>query len=590
MSVTVLDALVKMRAEGIADVVGAFGLIGRGADDTGRHVGLFGSATKLAFAAAGAAALAGVVLIVKSLGDMVQEGMAANVTMAQTTAVLTSTKGVAGVTADAVTNLAEKYMNLDGINDDVVRSTENLLLTFTSISKDIFPQATQAALDVSVALNEDLKNATIQVGKALQDPITGLTNLRRVGVQFDQTQRDLIKTYMEHGEKAKAQAVILAELNKEFGGSAAAAGQANGGIKILGAQFDNMKQTIGQAIVAVLLPLAVSVMPHLRDAIGWVSDKAKGLPDLFKQIGDFLRPLGDSVTHVDGPMRSFGRGAQEASDILIKHKGILSQVGDMLGVLGQHLNIVIPIIGVILVAAFVAWAAAATAAAIATIAATWPVLAIIAAIALLAAGLVYAYTHWGWFKASVDAARVEVGAFIGELGWLFGKLGELAHWIGDNIMPKLGWLKDRLGDVAGAVGHARDVFGTLTNKFGDVRGAIDWLISKIRDLIGWLGSIHLPDLGGLHLPGFAAGGVMPGGAAIVGEEGPELALFPAGTRIIPASQTAALMSGGSGGGSGGGGGGGGGGDIVIHAHWNIDGREVGQSVVRAVRLATGQRV
>src|SRR6266436_5976081 len=118
MSVTVLDALVKMRAEGISDVVGALGLIGRHSDEAGQHVGLFGSAAKLAFAAARVAALAGGVLLVKSLADMAQQGMAANITLAQNDAVLTSTHGVAGVTADAVTNLADKFVNLAGVNDD----------------------------------------------------------------------------------------------------------------------------------------------------------------------------------------------------------------------------------------------------------------------------------------------------------------------------------------------------------------------------------------------------------------------------------------------------------------------------------------
>lgn len=73
---------------------------------------------------------------------------------AQTNAVLKSTGGVAGVTAGHVDTLATSLMNLSGTDDEVVKSGENLLLTFTNIrnqagkGNDIFNQATKAALDL----------------------------------------------------------------------------------------------------------------------------------------------------------------------------------------------------------------------------------------------------------------------------------------------------------------------------------------------------------------------------------------------------------------------------------------------------------
>jgi hypothetical protein len=81
-------------------------------------------------------------------------------------------------------------MNKSGVDDEAIKSSENLLLTFTNIrnetgkNNDIFNQATKATLDMSTALGNDLKGSSILVGKALNDPIKGMTALRRVGVSF----------------------------------------------------------------------------------------------------------------------------------------------------------------------------------------------------------------------------------------------------------------------------------------------------------------------------------------------------------------------------------------------------------------------
>ena len=96
---------------------------------------------------------------------------------AQTEAVLKSTGGTAKVTADHVGTLAGSLSMLSGVDDEVIQSGENVLLTFTNIQNkvgkgnDIFDQATKTALDMSTALGTDLQSANIQLGKALTDPI-----------------------------------------------------------------------------------------------------------------------------------------------------------------------------------------------------------------------------------------------------------------------------------------------------------------------------------------------------------------------------------------------------------------------------------
>src|SRR5690348_13440047 len=72
---------------------------------------------------------------------------------AQTGAVIESTGGKAGITAAKVRELAEAQEDLTTVDDKVVQSGENMLLTFTGIGKDVFPQATKAMVDMAVAMN-----------------------------------------------------------------------------------------------------------------------------------------------------------------------------------------------------------------------------------------------------------------------------------------------------------------------------------------------------------------------------------------------------------------------------------------------------
>lgn len=189
----------------------------------------------------------------------------------QTDAVLKSTGGAAKVTSKHVSDLATSISRKTGIDDEAVQSGENLLLTFTKIHNEtgkgnkIFDRATHTITDMSAALGQDTKSSAIQLGKALNDPIKGVTALQRVGVSFTAGQKDQIKTLVDSGKTMDAQKLILRELNKEFGGSAAA----------IATPFDKLKVSAGN--------LAETAGGVLAPALG----KAAGFANKFlNQIQD----------------------------------------------------------------------------------------------------------------------------------------------------------------------------------------------------------------------------------------------------------------------------------------------------------------
>lgn len=192
----------------------------------------------------------------------------ANRVSAQTQAVLKSTGSTAGVTEGQIGKLANQLKHMSGVSDETIQSGQNMLLTFTNVRNEvgkgnnIFDQATKTMLDMSVALGQDTKSSAIQLGKALNDPIRGVTALRRVGVQFTKAQEAQIKKLVETGDVMGAQKLILAELGKEFGGSAKAAGDALTPMQKLAIHMGDFQETIGLKLLPVIETLTGFLAKH----------------------------------------------------------------------------------------------------------------------------------------------------------------------------------------------------------------------------------------------------------------------------------------------------------------------------------------
>ena len=244
----------------------------------------------LGVAKVGLAGLAvGVGALATGLGIALSEAMEAQEGMAQLDAVLKSTGGAAGVTRDMALDLADSLSQVTRFSDDAVLAGENMLLTFTNIGADVFPMATEIMLDMSQALGQDLKTSAIQLGKALNEPISGVTSLERVGVKFTDATKDQIAAMVEAGDVAGAQAIILQELQTEFGGSAEAAGATFAGqLDILKNSLLNVAEGVGMALLPSLQTMAETVMTNILPAIqefgAWLE---VNLPIAIATFGEF---------------------------------------------------------------------------------------------------------------------------------------------------------------------------------------------------------------------------------------------------------------------------------------------------------------
>jgi hypothetical protein len=121
---------------------------------------------------------------------------------------------------------------------------------------------------MSTAMKMDGKSAAIQLGKALNDPKIGLTMLGRSGVTFSESQKKLINSLVDTNQLAKAQAIILREINSEFGGSAEAARKAGLGPwqAFMNAMYDHMEH---------LGPMLNKGLVKIMELTGWIERNAQ---------------------------------------------------------------------------------------------------------------------------------------------------------------------------------------------------------------------------------------------------------------------------------------------------------------------------
>jgi hypothetical protein len=203
------------------------------------------------------------------ISDSLHEFEEQNTVIAQTNAVLKSTAFAAGLTSRELIDMADALAKTTLYQDDMVLSAENMLLTFTNITKDIFPETTKTVLDMSTALGQDLKSSAIQLGKALNNPIEGVSALQRVGVSFTNAQQEMIATMVKSGRTMDAQKFILAELQKEFGGSAASAYEAASSITKLQKNMKELEEDIGRGLTPALNNMADAILGGTDSATGF---------------------------------------------------------------------------------------------------------------------------------------------------------------------------------------------------------------------------------------------------------------------------------------------------------------------------------
>ena len=256
------------------------------------------SAKKLAKigAAAFAAVGAGALIMGKQLLDAGERAATSNSRIEQITKSMGQFDGATDQVTHRLVKLAEKTARLVGVDQNLIKQGQALLLTFKSVSADadkvggVFDRATKAAIDLAAAGFGSVETNAIQLGKALEDPIKGLAALGKSGVTFTAEQKELIKTLVETGDVAQAQEIILKAVEMQVGGTAEATANASEKMKVAWSQ---LQEQLGQRLLPVFEKFSLFVIDKLIPNMEIIYNKAAPyVLEAFRKISDWVTNTG----------------------------------------------------------------------------------------------------------------------------------------------------------------------------------------------------------------------------------------------------------------------------------------------------------
>jgi hypothetical protein len=170
--------------------------------------------------------------VIRLLRSSFAEAREAQKVGAITRSTIKSMGAQAAVSARHVERLSGRLSVMAGIDDEIIQGGANVVLRFAQIRNEagknnkIFDRATTAATDMAAALaagkgsDPDVAAASKTVGKALADPVKGITALRKAQIYLTESQQESIKTLVEQGNTLGAQKIILGAVEDRFSGAA----------------------------------------------------------------------------------------------------------------------------------------------------------------------------------------------------------------------------------------------------------------------------------------------------------------------------------------------------------------------------------
>lgn len=217
----------------------------------------------------------------------------------KTEALLKATGNAAGFTAQQLENQASSVALNTLASVGGIVEAQNVLQTFKTVSGDTFTQAIELSQDMAAVFGGTAKDKALQLGKALENPTEGLTALKKSGVTFTESERDMVRAMQDAGDVADAQSFILRKLRDQVGGAGSAeAGGLSGDVDTMSQRWDELlnsfAKTTGSAGIASSWIQNISgALQGLREAIDpTVSELENKLAKLQAE------PLADDATKI----------------------------------------------------------------------------------------------------------------------------------------------------------------------------------------------------------------------------------------------------------------------------------------------------
>jgi hypothetical protein len=222
---------------------------------------------------------------------------------------------------DRLVKLAEKTALNTGVDQNAIKLTQAKLLTFKELAAtaDVmggsFDRATAAAIDMAAAGFGEAESNAVQLGKALNDPIKGITALTRSGITFTAEEKKLIETLVNSGKTLEAQDMILKAIETQVGGTAEATANASDKMRV---GFKLVSEQIGTA----LLPLFEELVSFLQTS---VIPQMAGLADFISRNTETIKIFAIALVGIVATLGTLSLIIKAVNILMITYSGIVKR-------------------------------------------------------------------------------------------------------------------------------------------------------------------------------------------------------------------------------------------------------------------------
>lgn len=230
---------------------------------------------------------------------------------------LRSTGAGAWTTSEHLQDVAASLQSVTKFGDENIERMQAVLLGFRNIQGVNFDHATEAILDMATVMDMDLTSAAQAVGKALDNPIEGIDSLSRQGFKFTAQEKEMLKTLVESGKIMEAQSIILAELDKTYGGAARSVGELD----------VNLREKLKNAIGDVNEEIGRSISRGLAPFRKWWLDIATSVGAAAKAQNDFIDAMARMKNGGELTTEERISALNKEREALEKNSNISSQIG-----------------------------------------------------------------------------------------------------------------------------------------------------------------------------------------------------------------------------------------------------------------------
>jgi hypothetical protein len=496
--------------EGIQGAIASeFGAVSDAAASEGEKAGStfgseFSTGAKIAITAASA-------FLVKQVGDIFNTGLEEikfGEQVSAQTQVLLSNTGFA-MAVEQIEDYTLALSAVSGVSEESLQQAGNAVLRFGNISEENYLRAVDSINDMA-ASGKDAASVGELLGKALADPATAASMLRRQGVLLNEEQKAMIENFVAAGDQAGAQQVILDQLEATYGGMAEQmGGTLAGSMDKLNNQWENMAGTV----VAGLVPALTGFM----DVISGVITFMQGNPSVLTAVAVAVGVLTVAIIAANVAM-----WAMAMTPLVLFIMAIVIGIGlwvaaivwlvlewdNVMAWISDSWN------------GFVSWLTDSLEALASWWGDVWS--GIVGFFEDMWQGLVDWFMNipmFAWLTKTIILLASNWDAIWASIGQTFE---DVWNGIGDFFIGVANWVLD---GIEAFINGAVDLLNGILAPINAVSGAI-------ADVTGI--GIRVPLLPYVDIPGLWEGGnILRSGSVLVGERGPEILNLPRGASVEP---------------------------------------------------------